>query len=171
MDKTERAFKIGLDAALTAALARLLGRWLPTWAALALGWVIAHTLNFLFNGQIYGVLKHFGGVRRTWEEFNAEVDALAQRIDREPAIIYAAAYGSLARDQWKPTSDLDVRLVRASGARNAWRASWFAVNERTRALFGKFPLDLLVLDSCEALERMAEKEPVVLAKNGAVRGR
>jgi hypothetical protein len=165
MDPTERYFKLGVDAGLTLLFARLLGRWLGGVGAWLVGGLVAHTLNFLFNGQIYGVLKHFGGVERSWDEFNREVEALSERIDQEPSLVYAAAYGSLARSEWSPTSDLDVRIVRAPGLANGLRASWFAVRERSRALAQRFPLDLLVLDSYKALGSMAERDtPVVLSQ-------
>lgn len=166
MDRTERAFKLGLDGILWLLLGGALRRvfHLPGGWAAGLGFLGAHTLNFLFNGQVFGVLKHYGGVRRSREGFNAEVEGLQERMAREPDIVYAAAYGSLARGAWSPTSDLDVRIVRAPGLRSAWRVSWFAVAERTRALWRRFPLDLLVLDSCDGLEQMAEKTPVVLSR-------
>lgn len=162
MDPTERGFKLGLDGLLWLLLYRLLRSVLPARGALALGFFLAHTLNFVFNGQIFGVLKHYGGVRRSWEQFDREVQELRGRLARRPDIVYAAAYGSLARRQWSPTSDLDVRVVRAPGLTSAWRVSWWALSERTRALAHRFPLDLLVLDDCTGLDRMAEKEPVVL---------
>jgi predicted nucleotidyltransferase len=163
MDPTERRFKLGLDGVLTWAAARILRRRMSEPAAWLTGLCVAHTLNFLFNGQVYGVLKHFGGVTRSWEEFDAEVDGLRARVAAEPSIVYAAAYGSLARDHWSPTSDLDVRVVRAPGISAGLRAAWFALKERTRALWRRFPLDLLVYDSYSSLDAMAEKDtPVVL---------
>lgn len=165
MDTTERVFKLGLDALLWAAFGRILRSifGLPLGWALALGGFLAHTVNFAFNGQIFGVLKHYGSVRRSRAAFDAEVAALRDRIAGEPSIVYAAAYGSLARGEWSPTSDLDVRLVRAPGAANALRACWFGLTERTRATYRRFPLDLLVLDDCAALDSMMErKTPVVL---------
>jgi len=169
MDPTERWFKLGLDLVLALIMGAVLALWLPVLPALVLGGLIAHTLNFLFNGQVYGVLKHFGSVRHTWEQFDGEVQRLRRRIAEEPSIVYAAAYGSLAREEWSPTSDLDLRLVRAPGVRSAWRVCWFAVEERTRAFWHRFPLDLFVLDTFASLNRMAENDrPVVLG--GSERG-
>lgn len=168
MDPTERAFKLGLDVLLWLALDQMLRIFLPQRWALAIGFALAHTLNFLFNGQLFGVLKHYGGVRRSWQQFDREVQDLRGRLALRTDIVYAAAYGSLARGKWSPTSDLDVRVVRAPGLASAWRVSWWALSERTRALLHRFPLDLLVLDDCAGLERMAEKEPVVLYQSSHV---
>jgi predicted nucleotidyltransferase len=169
MDPTERRVKLGLNLILALLFGWLFKRRLPSLPAFGLGLLTAHSLNFLFNGQIYGVLKHFGGVRHSWDEFNREVERMRDVVAEEPDILYAAAYGSLARSEWSPTSDLDVRVVRAPGLRSALRTSWFAIRERTRANFKGFPLDLYVLDSYESLLRMSEKEPVELTRhsNGA----
>jgi hypothetical protein len=163
MDPTERWFKLGLDFFLTLVIGGMLGLWLSLPLALGIGMLIAHTLNFLLNGQVYGVLKTFGGVRRTWAEFDWELKRMQNRVGQEPCILYAAAYGSLARDEWSETSDLDVRLVRAPGLRSAWRVCWFAARERARAFFKRFPLDVFVLDGRDSLEKISEKSiPVVL---------
>ncbi len=167
MDPTERWFKLALDALLTAGFGALLNLWMPLAPALVIGFLIAHTLNFLFNGQVYGVLKHFGSVHTSWEDFQSYVDGLKARIDAEPAIAFAAAYGSLAREAWSTTSDLDLRLVRKPGLANGLRVCWFALVERARAFVQGFPLDLFVLDSRKSLKRMSEKAPVVLGGSEA----
>lgn len=163
MDPTERWFKLGLDFLMGLVISMVLVVWFPLIIAIGLGFVVAHTFNFLFNGQIYGVLKTFGGIQNTQQEFDREVEQLKKRITQEPDIIFAAAYGSLARGEWSTTSDLDVRLVRAPGLRSAWRICWFALRERTRAFWKGFPLDLYVLDGYASLRKLSEKNrPVVL---------
>jgi hypothetical protein len=169
MDPTERCFKLALDVVLAFAATLVLKLLLPSWMALGLGIISAHTANFFFNGQVYGVLKHFGGVRHTWPEFSCEVERLRERVVREPCVRYAAVYGSLARDAWCPESDLDVRLVRAPGVRNGCRACWFALCERARAFCRRFPLDLYVLDRNESLDRMSEKRAAIIFKAPADR--
>lgn len=169
MDPTERLFKIGLDLALLLVIGVPLSTWLPLPLALASGAVAAHTLNFMFNGQIYGVLKHFGSVYNTWDAFNDEVERLRHRAAHEPSIEFAAIYGSVAREEWSPASDIDLRIVRAPGLRSAWRACWFAVQERARAFVKGFPLDMFVLDEYQSLNKLAEKRhPVILV--GTPRG-
>jgi predicted nucleotidyltransferase len=163
MDKTERIFKLGLDFFLLLLFYPLLRRRLPIRTSLVTGAIAAHTLNFFFNGHLWGALKHFGGITRTAQEFDAEVERLRRRVQDEPSIVFAAAYGSLARDEWTPTSDLDVRLVRAPGLRNGWRASLFTMQERSRALIKGFPLDIFVFDGEASLSKLAERQsPVIL---------
>lgn len=163
MDITERSFKVGLDLILFLVVVGILSTWFGPLLAIGLGLVVAHTLNFVFNGQIWCVVKHFDDVQLTKSEFDQEVERLRVRATHEPYIVYAAAYGSLARDQWSPTSDLDVRLIRAPGVRSALRVCWFAMRERARAFWIKFPLDIFVLDGYESLNKLAEKNfPVIL---------
>jgi hypothetical protein len=168
MDATERWFKLGLDFILFLVVGGILSLWLPRPWAIGLGIFTAHTLNFFFNGQIWVALKNFGGVRHTWLEFNREIERLRVRIAQEPWIVYAAAYGSLAREEWSPPSDLVVRLVRAPGLRSAWRVCWFAARERARAFWKRFPLDVFVLDGYASLNKMSEQNsPVVLGGSSA----
>jgi predicted nucleotidyltransferase len=163
MDPTERWFKLGLDLLLTLVLGGILRLWLALPLAIGGGFAVAHSLNFLFNGQMYGVLKTFGTVSHSGATFNAELERLRARVTEEPCILYAAAYGSLARGEWSETSDLDVRVVRAPGFRSAWRVCWFAARERARAFLKRFPLDIYVLDGHFSLEKMSEKSiPIVL---------
>lgn len=163
MDPTEKLFKLGLDLVLTISIGATLAIWVPSGWAFTGGFLIAHTLNFIFNGQIFGVLKTFGSVQHTWEDFEKRVAQLKSKAASESSILYAAAYGSLAREEWSPTSDLDVRIVRKPGLLNGIKASWFALRARTDAMRSKFPLDLYVVDSFSGLQKMMEhKTPVVL---------
>jgi predicted nucleotidyltransferase len=168
MDRTERLFKIGLDLVGGLLIGTLLRLRLPRLAAFSAGFFIAHTLNFLFNGHLWGVLKHFGGVQNSRDEFNHEVESLKARLACEPSIIYAAAYGSLARGEWSPTSDLDVRMVRAPGMRNGWRASVFVLRERTRAFLSGFPIDIFVFDDYKFRTRMREDASPIVLKDQSV---
>ena len=163
MESTERIFKLALDFVLSIVFGLILSIWMSAIAAIILAVLFAHTLNFLFNGQIYGVLKTFGGIRHTRQAYSNEIRWLTAMIEKESSIEYGAAYGTLAREEWSPTSDLDVRIVRKTGLLNGIRACWFALIARSNALVHRFPLDLYVVDSYAALEIMMEKKsPVVL---------
>src|SRR5262245_33140443 len=71
MDATERCFKLLLDVALAAAGAALLHTWCSWPIAWALALLAAHTLNFLFNGHLWGALKHYGLVSVSYETFSS----------------------------------------------------------------------------------------------------
>jgi hypothetical protein len=151
MDTTERWFKIGLDVTLTIVMGACLSLWLAWPRAGLIAFLLAHTLNFLFNGHLWGALKHYGLVTRTPEVFERDLDAILKRAQNEPAIRRILVGGSVARGQRKPASDVDVRFIRRPGGWNGLRACWFTLRERTRALFSGLALDAYVLDSEAAL--------------------
>ena len=158
MDTTERWFKLTLDVLLTVvAAAPLLTRFRSHMAWLA-AFTLAHTLNFLFNGQLWGVLKHYGIGGLSRPEFESYLCHLSRRTGNEPSILWAGVYGSLARGDWSPASDLDVRLVRKPGMINALRGCLFVLAERSRALIRRFPLDIYVLDDPGQLATMRDDE-------------
>lgn len=161
MDPTERWFKLGLDAVLTALLAPLLGLFLRPVPALLLSFLVAHTLNFLFNGQLWGALKQYGLVYTSPQALERYLSGLRRRALREPSIRHLYVYGSLAREEWSPFSDLDARLVRRPGFFNGLSACWFVLKERSRALFARFPLDLYVVDRVGNLKKLRPDETVL----------
>ena len=163
MDPTERRFKLMLDVVPTVTGGVLLSRWLPWKFAWVAAFLVAHTINFLFNGQLWGALKFYGFVNNTYEAFENYTQSMAERIKAESSIGYAAVYGSRTRSEWKSSSDLDLRLVRRPGWRNGLRACVFVLIERARALFLGFPLDIYVLDDFDSLARLRPDElPMVL---------
>jgi Nucleotidyltransferase domain len=166
MDVTERRFKVAIDLIMTVAIAAALSQWMDPLGALATAFLLAHTINFLFNGQLWVLLKHYGLMRIELERYQGYMASLRERVRGEASIARAAVYGSLARDAWSPTSDLDVRLIRRAGFLNGLRACWFVALERGRALLARFPLDIYVGDSDALLDRMnTAEEPIdLLAK-------
>jgi len=161
MDPTERWFKLTLDLVLTLLGGTVLSVWLRWQVVWLIAFMVAHTLNFLFNGQLWGVLKHYGMVSHTYEEFCGYVQDLGERTGREPSIWYTVIYGSLSRQQWSPSSDLDARIVRYPGFVNGVRVCWFLLRERSRALIARFPLDVYVLDSESALGKLCPDENAI----------
>jgi hypothetical protein len=161
MDRSERWFKLALDAVLTLLFGVLLSLWWPWPLALAAGFVLAHTANFLFNAQFCALGANYGLVRTSFEEFTGYAGELGRRIEQEPSIQQATVCGSLAQDAWHDEADLDVRILRYPGVINGLRAAWFVLRERTRAHFSWFPLDIYLLDSEEALHaKLRSQEPL-----------
>lgn len=93
----------------------------------------AIALNFLFNGQVWVALKHYGRISTSIVDFQSFRNQLADNARREKAIQQLLAYGSLSRDARRETSDLGVRVIRQPGIWNGIRASWFVKKERSRA--------------------------------------
>jgi hypothetical protein len=163
MGPTERWFKLILDAILLVLGGLTLSFWLPWPMAWPIAFIIAHTVNFLFNGHLWGVLKHFGLVQHSYESFQNYVRNLAERAQREPAIRDVLIYGSLSRQEWSPSSDLDARVIGYAGLVNGLRASWFILRERSRAFVSGFPLDIYLLDNEIAFQKLnPEETPIYL---------
>ncbi|MCL4294103.1 MAG: hypothetical protein KJ077_00145 [Anaerolineae bacterium] len=165
MDPTERWFKLMLDAILLVLGGLILSFWLAWPVAWLVAFIIAHTLNFLFNGHLWGVLKHYSLVKYSYESFQGYVRNLGERAQHEPAIDYVVIYGSLSRQKWSPSSDLDARVMRYPGLMNGLRTSWFLLCERSRACIAGFPLDIYLLDHETALKKLnPEETPIYLCR-------
>lgn len=154
MDWTERFFKLGLELFLIAILVPFFRNFFSTYAAWFGGFCVAHTINFLFNSDPWTALRLYGMVYISYEEFSDYALDLGHRAGKEQSIASVYAYGSLVREEWNPTSDLDVRIIRNPGSWNGMRACFFLLCERTRAFFSGFPLDAYVLDSDLPLRKL-----------------
>jgi len=168
MDRTERIFKLAFDIALTILIYFVLIQCLSFIPAISLGWIIAHTVNFLLNGQAFEVLKHFGKVKHEKGEIEDYIKNLRIRIRSEPSLRWAAIYGSMSRGEMKATSDLDVRVIRHPGFVNGLRACLFVLCERTIAHIKQFPLDILLLDSPRLLKSIRPDEPPIVIYDASV---
>lgn len=160
MDRTERAFKLGTEAALAIVLGALIQRFVGLYWAVGLAVVVAHTINFAFNSHPYVVLKNFGQTRYDESAVLRYALVIQQRIKRERSVLCAGIWGGFAREQqaYANTPDLDMRIVRRPGFVNGVRACWFALRERTQANLNGFPLDLYVLDDVRQLSKLRRDE-------------
>jgi L-malate glycosyltransferase len=163
MDATEKAFYVLLDGLMFFPVLvsfRLLNFTIIASAVTAL--IIAHTIHWLIDGHLYVLLKNFGICRTRLNKFAEYVEGLRQRASAEKSILLVAAFGSLSRDQFLETSDLDIRIVRKMGILNGFRACCFAFMERTRALATKIPLDVYTLDGYGSLSKLSPDEPPII---------
>lgn len=164
MDKTERTFKILLDIILTIVFWILFNMRFSSIIALILAFIISHTLNWIFNSNLFGLFKTFGNIITPKEKFESYLERLKMKVKNEPSIIWAGIYGSLVRGEFKETSDLDVRLIRKPGLINGVRVCLFVMRERTWATFNRFPLDIYVGDCLKFLEKMSKEEKPLIVK-------
>ena len=164
MDRTERLFKLAVDAFIILLFVAVTGLSTNTLVA---GFVFAHTLNFMFNGHINGLLKCFGISRASEEKLIRYFDAVSKRMHDEPSIRYAAAFGSLSRGELSDTSDVDIRVIRHPGFVHALQSCTFVFLERSRVLLTGVPLDIYVLDSRTGLSKIRADEPPQIMKQSA----
>lgn len=165
MDTTERVFKILLDVLFFFPLYLAFRPHGSPLLGILIAFILAHTLNWIFNGQIPVLLKNLRLIKTEYERFEKYLDTLKKKVEKNDSILYAAAFGSLSRGELKGTSDLDVRLIRKPGFINGLRACIFIMKERSWATFNKFPLDIYVGDSMEFLKKMREDERAQIIKN------
>lgn len=161
-DKTERVFRLCLDVTFAFMLYEFVFGS-KDHINLLIAFLISHTLNWIFNGQLFALFKNFGIVHNDPEKIISYAYGVKDRASREKSIISVVLYGSLVREEIKSTSDVDLRVIRKSGLFNGLRACIFGFKERSRALFYRFPLDMYVIDSPRHLLKMRPDEnPVVL---------
>jgi hypothetical protein len=164
MDRTEKTYKLCLDGLLTFLIGFFLKGLIPDPYNWVCSFLIAHSLNFLFNSHFWALLKHYGLIYTSEKSFSDYSSKLFEQIKFESSLGYAAVYGSAAQGEWSPYSDLDIRLVRKAGWVNAIRACTFTLFQRSRSFFFRFPLDVYVVDSMDALKKMRVREVPVEIK-------
>lgn len=166
MDRTEKIFKILVEFILFAPSFLVLNYLLNNiLLSIFLAFIIAHTLNWIFNGQIGVLLKNLDILNTDKEKFFDYMDNVKEEVVNEESIMAAAAFGSLSRKELKKTSDLDIRIIRKPGYISGFKACFFVLKERSKAFFNKFPLDIYVLDSYEMINihiNIKDEEPVIL---------
>jgi predicted nucleotidyltransferase len=157
-DKTEKAFKILLDGVLATVLCFFLIPSSNAYSGLIISLIVSHTVLFIFNGQLFALAKNFNIVYNEPQRIIDYAYGLKERTSKERSINCLVVYGSLVRGEIKPTSDLDVRVIRKSGIINGFRACIFGLKERSRALLHRFPLDMYVIDDPNHLLKMRQDE-------------
>lgn len=163
MDTTERYFKIILDLIMILPIFLILNYYLNLLTSILLAIILAHTLNWIFNGQIFVLLKNLKLIKTSEQSFKEYLDGIKIRVENENSIIAAAAYGSISREKLKETSDIDIRIIRKSGFINGFKACVFVLKERFKSFFNKFPLDIYVLDSIDMIGvHIKNEKPVVV---------
>ena len=165
MDHSERIFKLSLDLGLTI-VGTLLLVWikLSWWMAILLGFVLAHTLNWLLNTHFW-VMGRFIGITHTPPAvLVSHIHHLADVARREPSLRAAVIIGRVTRGgRIRNTSDIDIEFVRKKGAFNAIRANLFGLREKVRAFFARIPLDSYIYDDVETLGKHRRDEtPIIL---------
>jgi hypothetical protein len=123
-----------------------------------ISFLIAHSFNFAFNGQLFAMYTHMGATKVSAKLFLKETIASSRRISKSSSIQAAIAYGSLSRGCFKSTSDIDIRFVPKKGELNFWKACFFALKERCIAFIKGYPLDLYVFEPNVLLRKMRNDE-------------
>lgn len=156
----ETLIKLILDAVVTVIL---WGVGVP----IILAFLVAHTLNYMFNGQAKAVYNHMGAGNKSAKSFYEGTVAMKQRIDNAKYINAGIAFGSLSRGCYKPSSDIDIRIIPAQGEWNYWKTCFWAVKERCIAFATGYPLDMYVFTLPVTQKLMRSDElPIMVTERG-----
>lgn len=164
MDKTEKVFKLVLDLILLVTFYMILKGVMNPILALITSFIVAHTINWIFNGHLFALLKTFGIVKTKPETFINYLNDLKNRSSDENSILLVATFGSISREELKETSDLDIRIIRKQGFFNGIKACIFIMLERSKSIYQGFPLDIYVLDDFKSIYQLKE-QPIILYSN------
>jgi hypothetical protein len=161
MNPIEILYKLALDIVMTLAIVQfLLDPSIPVQWIYA--WLIAHTLNWIINGQPVALLMHIDIGKNNPRKFISYIEGLEKRIKGKPFLAASASYGSLSVGGYKPTSDIDIRVILKRGLVARLRAAHFCFIERFRAFVFAFPLDLYAFTLEEVQRKMNPKEPPIV---------
>ncbi len=165
MNIYEIGLKVILDAAFTLIFTLLLSVWLPlTLATIFLSWAFAHTINWIFNGHIYVLLRYVHPVPQSREHFETFIQELGRRGHSYKSVDGIAIFGSYCRGCLHENSDLDVRILVRPGIVNGIQGALYCLLERMTAVLMKFPLDIYSCVGLEGLSQLRSDEiPVLLS--------
>jgi hypothetical protein len=155
MDSRERIFKIVVDILLMVLF------W-SFGVPLLMAIILAHTVNMLINGHCFAMLSHMGVGATEPAEFIGYVERLHGRIQRQRFLFGAAVYGSLSKNIFRATSDIDIRVFPGKGFLCWLKAVFWVFTERFRALINSFPLDLYAFDFDIIDAKMKADEPPII---------
>jgi predicted nucleotidyltransferase len=158
MDRTERVFKLSLDVLFISMIFFIANLFIPFWLAIPVSFIVGHSLNWLLNGHLFGLLKTFEYGEIDSLQLNNYMADFRKRLSGENSIAQVLCFGSLSRGEINNHSDLDVRVIRKKGFINGIKSCNFVFFERCRALFLGFPLDIYVLDDTSGLSGLRDDE-------------
>lgn len=167
MDRTERRFKILLDVLFFIPIFFILNSFLNFYQSFIFSFIISHSINWIFNGQIFVVFKNLNLIYIDSNRFFQYLDEIKLRVEKQDFILVVAAFGSFARKELRLNSDLDIRIIRKRGIIYGLKGCIFLMKERSWAFFNFFPLDIYLLDDVTKLNVHIDNEDSVILFDSA----
>jgi hypothetical protein len=164
MDPKELSFRLMLEAGLAGLVAWL--TWLSTGiaplAALAAGLLVAHTLNFLVNGQFWVCLRYCPSYRRSTRRLARELQGLLGIVAGRAWLAEAVLLGSTVTrlNAPAPRADIDLRLIFPPGLAGWLRTNLLLLELRATAFHRGLPLDVYAYEHPASLRRFDQSEPL-----------
>ena len=161
MNPIETIYKLSVDLVLTFIISFYVLQDLSL-ISVGISLFIAHTINWIINGQPVALLMHLDIGSNNAEHFISYIEKLEKRIKTKKYLAACASYGSLSVGNYNPKSDIDIRIIMKNDLLLQIRAANFCFIERVRAFLAFFPLDLYAFTLNEVQVKMSPKEPPVL---------
>lgn len=164
-DVTEKWFKIAFSGISSILLSCLLCIWLRLEWAIVLGFFVGHTLNWVINNNINVLLVHLLMLKTiSKHEIFKYLDYLQAQLVGKDWVLYAVVLGSISRGDLKPSSDIDVSIVRKPGIKNAFKAISFSIWQKGVSDKRGIPMELYISDriSNSVNRYKDENKPVIL---------
>ncbi|MGA2626661.1 MAG: nucleotidyltransferase domain-containing protein [Candidatus Bathyarchaeia archaeon] len=165
MCPSELCYRLGSELLLAILIYYAIVHSLGESGALIFCLLIAHTANWILNGNFIGTQKFFGMKYDQTKVANFLIKLKAGHQLLRSGIAMIAAFGSWSRTgKLTEHSDLDIRIIRKPGLLNWLKANVFASLMRLTAVRYVVPLDLYVLDRRDQVYEHIRKEerPVMI---------
>lgn len=163
MNIYEVSLKLFLDIIFTLMFMSIFMDGMSFGVALTLSVVSAHTLNWVFNGHIFVLMRYVAPIPKTEKHFDDFIALMKKSALKWQSIDGIAIYGSYCRGELHKYSDLDVRVLTHPGKLNAIYGSIFCLYLRFIAFFHTFPLDIYCTISMDFLDQLRDDEdPFIL---------
>jgi hypothetical protein len=156
MDRKELAFRLGAELLVALLLAGKLG--------IVPALLVAHTLSFTFNGQVWVGARYCRFWRREPETLDRWLASVATELQDLPWLREAACIGSrgdLGRVR-STRADLDLRLVFPRGIVGWLKVNLLLLRLRSWAFLTGIPLDLYAYDNPASLQRFNQGERLLV---------
>jgi len=164
MGRTEFIFHLSLDVLFTILFCSLFYKFLGFGSTLFLSFVLAHTVNWIFNTHFWVMGRYIGISETNEEKVRKYLSEIYDSVRKRPYIDGVIVFGNMTRGgKIQSTSDVDIRFISKDGLVNKLRTNVYGILQKAKAFFRKFPLDLYILDSCNPLDKMREDEiPIII---------
>ena len=161
MDGKELGFRLLLE---LLAAGILLVFVLPESAlSLPMALVLAHSLSFTLNGQVWVCVRYCPSYRRSPRAVDRFARDAASHLRRLPWLQEAVLIGSRGGAATRGLrSDIDLRLIFPRGPIAWLRTNLLLLRLRTLAFVRMIPLDLYAYDDPSSLRRFDQREPLRL---------
>jgi hypothetical protein len=157
MENIEALFKLFLEFIFFMISYLLLSLVLTPFTSFFISIMLAHTMNWLFNGHLFVLGRYLGFTYSEPQKFIEYPGTIKAKLIDRKSITAVAFFGSLT------SSDLDIRIIHRQGLINGFIACFWGFTERARALRHRYPIDLYVIGKSKSFEKLRKDEvPIVL---------